>query len=239
PAAEYVMLQLYELSGGDRFLNLVQFIGFIGCIVGVSCISGALGLTARGQMFAALFCATLPGAILQASGAKNDCLLALWLVCMVLFTIRCTQKPSVSDYLLLGCSAGLALATKVTAYLFAPFLLIGFVLCARAAWARIIAAILAGIVAINGLQFLRNYDLSHSILGFDSAQGDGKYRWRNEHLGWKPAVSNMLRNTSEQLGMRSDAWNRAVYSSVIRAHGALGIDAQDPAATWPLTNYGP
>lgn len=77
PVAEYVMLQLYELSGTDRLFNLVQFIGFLGSVVGVSSIAKEFGLTPRGQMFAALFCATLPGAILQASGAKNDCLLAL------------------------------------------------------------------------------------------------------------------------------------------------------------------
>lgn len=158
---------------------------------------------------------------------------------MVLFANRCNRTRSWTDCLLAGSSAGLAFGTKATAYLFAPFLLIAILLWARAAWGRIAVAALAGTFIINGPQFLRNFDLSHSILGFDSAQGDGKYRWRNEHLGWKPLVSNVLRNTSEQLGVRNNAWNQAVYASVIGIHRGLGIDPQDSGTTWPLTTYGP
>src|SRR5207302_9532628 len=138
---------------------------------------------------------------------------ALWLVCMVYFAMRGTRTRQWSDYLFLGCSIGLALGTKATAYLFAPFLLIAGLRLPAPALIRVAAAILAAILLLNGPQFFRNFELSHSILGFDSAQGDAKYRWRNEHLGWKPTISNVLRNTSDQLGMRSDKWNQAVYTS--------------------------
>ncbi len=113
PLAEYIMLHTYVFSGGDHFINLVAWAAFLGCIVGVSAVAAALGLGSRGQAFAALFCATLPNAILQASGAKNDMLLAFWMVCVVYFAIR--RRAGFA-----ALSMGLALATKATAYLFLP-----------------------------------------------------------------------------------------------------------------------
>ena len=113
PLAEYFMLHSYILTDGDRFINLLAFAAFLGSIIGVSALAGALGLGSRGQAFAALFCATLPNGILQASGAKNDWMLTLWLIGMVYFAVR-------RDAPFTGLCAGLALATKATAYLFAP-----------------------------------------------------------------------------------------------------------------------
>ena len=229
PLAEYLMLHTYLLTGGDRLINLIAFAAYAGSIVGVSAIGGALGLNTRSQAFAALFCATLPNAILQASGAKNDFLLAFWLVCAVYFALR-------RDTLPLALSAALAIATKGTAYLFLPPLLVyAAVVLPR----RGLLWIATAVCLLNGPQYARNLRLSGSPLGFDSAQADGVYRWRNEELTWKPVVSNLLRHTSEQLGARSDGWNRSVYDAVIRVHAALGLDPESRDTTWPGARYAP
>jgi hypothetical protein len=235
PLAEYLMLHTYVLSGGDHLVNLVAFLGFLGSIVGVSAIGAATGLGSRGQAIAALFCATLPNGILQASGAKNDWLLTVWLVSMVYFAVR-------RDAPLLGLSLGLALATKGTAYLFAPPLLIAGLFVAqggRHAWRQMSAFLVGGVLLINTPQYVRNLRLSGSPLGPDSAHGDGVYRWRNEHPGWRSTVSNALRNLSEQLGARSPRWNQAVFRTVIRIHGALGLNPQDTDTTWPGAHFEP
>jgi hypothetical protein len=229
PLAEYLMLHTYVLTGGDRLINLVAFAAYAGSIAGVSAIAAAFGLGTRSQAWAALFCATLPNAILQASGAKNDFLLAFWLVCAVYFAAR-------RDAPMLALSAALALATKGTAYLFLPPVLL---YAAATLPRRQLAWIAAAVCLLNGPQYVRNLQLSGSPLGFDSAQGDGVFRWRNEHLTWKPAFSNALRHTSEQLGARSARWNQSVYLAVVRIHNALGLDPQDRDTTWPGARYAP
>ena len=232
PLNEYFMLHTYVLSGGDRFVNLITFAAFLGCIAGISALARALGMSGRGQAFAALCCATLPDLILQASGAKNDCLLALWLVCLAYFALE--------DNLPFAAAAlALALATKATAFLFAPPLLAAILLVRRLDAKRFALWCAMAILLFNGPQYVRNLQLSGSPLGFDSAQGDGFFRWRNEHPGWRSTASNLLRNTSEQLGARSARWNRAVYDTVLKMHAALGLDPQDPATTWPWARYDP
>ncbi|MGD0666990.1 MAG: hypothetical protein ABSB23_05495 [Bryobacteraceae bacterium] len=139
------------------------------------------------------------------------------------------------EALFLGIAVGLALFTKATAYLFLPWpiaaLLLPAVWRARRRAAPLAIVAMACALAVNLPHYWRNWEFSGSALGFDSAQGNGLFRWRNETFGWKQTVSNMLRHASEQLGARSNGWNQGVYNFVLAAHRDLGIDVNDPATT--------
>jgi 4-amino-4-deoxy-L-arabinose transferase-like glycosyltransferase len=236
PLAEYLMLHPYILSGGDRLTNFVQWGASVGSVIGVSAIAGEFGAKTRGQWIAALFCPTLPSGILASSGAKNDYFLPMWLVAAVYFALRLAKSAAWMDALFLGAAAGLAMNTKATAYLFLPLVILAVLRPFR--W-RPLAAALGLALCFNVPQYARNFQLSGSIMGFDSAQADGVYRWRNDRLGWKTTVSNFLRNTSEQLGARSEKWNTGVFNFINRAHRAVGIDPNDPATTWRYAQYAP
>jgi hypothetical protein len=248
PLAEYMSLQTYVLSGGDRLVNFVQWFASLASVIGVSSVArmfdqGTPGANARAQTFAAVFCATLPAGILASSGAKNDYWMAMWLVAAVYFALCFTRTGRFLDALFLGAALGLALLTKATAYLFAPWPLAAiFLLNAVGSPKRLVAGATIAVclaAAINLPQYIRNYDLSGSIMGFDSAQGDGVFRWHNESFGWKETASNMLRHVSEQLGSRSANWNQGVYDFVLEAHRRIGIDVNDPRTTWSGSTFEP
>jgi hypothetical protein len=237
PAAEYLMLHAYLLTGTDAGSNLFSFTAYIGCVLAVSCLAGLLGGNTRTQAIAAVFCATLPNAILQASGSKNDLILACFLCSAAVFAARWNETQQRTDLMFLALATGMAFGTKATAYLFCPPLLLAIV--PSRYWLRTGVAVAAGVLAINGPQYVRNLDLSGSPLGFDSAHADGVFRWRVEQFGWRPTVSNLLRNTSEQLGARSETWNQQVFRTVAGIHRSLGIDPQDPTTTWRWAEFRP
>jgi hypothetical protein len=243
PLAEYFMLHAYVLAGGDRFVNLVQWGGFMGSVMGVSLIAQALEAGRRGQVLASVFCATLPNGILQASGAKNDCLLALWLVAMTFFALRFARQPTRADAIWAGAALSLALLTKGTAYVYAPALLLGAlgpaIWCAPRRILTAAAVMAACVLALNGPQWWRNFDLSGAVLGFASADETGAFRWTDEHYSVRGTFSSALRNISQQLGARNPHWNQSVYQAVLWVDSALGIDPNDPANTWPGTTFQP
>lgn len=242
PLTEYAMLHLYLLSGGDQFVNLIQWFASAISIIAVSLAAGLFGANARGQAIAALFCATLPAGVLASSGAKNDYALAMWMIVAVCFAIRFASTSAITDALFLGAACGLAFLTKATGYIFLP-LLIGAIFLAR--WRPTRSALTAGVaaaflaLAISTPHYIRNYALSGSVLGFDSAQGDGLFRWRNESFGWRQTISNVMRNGSEQLGARSDRWNQRVYYGTLAIHKYLSIDPNDEATTWRWSKFVP
>lgn len=241
PFAEYVNLQSYVLTGGDRFFNLPQWFASLACVVAVWGTAGELGANGRGRAIAALFSATIPIGILASSGAKNDYVLAMWLATAVFFALRWRRTGALAEAAWMGLALGLALFTKATAYLFAPWILAA--ICARPVRAhprealRGLALALPIALALSTPLFVRNIGLSGSPMGSDSAQGDGYYRWRNETFGWKQTASNVLRNFADQLGMRSPAWNQWIYKTVLQLHQAIGADPNDPATTWREARY--
>ena len=247
PWAEYAMLQFHGLSGGDRFDNLVQWFSLAGSAAGVSLIAGRLGAGRRGQALAAVLCATIPEGLLEASGAKNDYVLAFWLVALVYYLLRFAQDGGLRNACGIGAALGLACLTKATAFVLAPPLIASIVVLARAAgqsksapskivWMRglAVAALLA--LGVNTPHFIRNYRLFHSVLGIPPAPS-AAFQYTNASFGARPLLSNVLRNLALDAGTPLPPVNRAMESGIIRVLGAVGENANDPRTTWDGTRF--
>jgi len=234
PFAEFAILHLQLLSGGDRFANLVQWFSFAGCIVGVSCVAELLGATRRAQILSALVAATIPMAVLQASSTQNDLVASLWLVCFAAFGLRWAGKKSLWLAVVTSLSLGLAVLTKGTAYFFAfPFVVWIIARDLRVPLWRSASTGLAlalVVLALNAGHYGRNYRLFGHPLHSREIQY-GNYRP-------SPAVvlSNMSRNVALHLMTPWPPANRAVIKTLASFHDVIGIRMDAPETTWPGTS---
>lgn len=241
PWAEYAMAHLYILGGGDRFVNLVEWFSLAGSIVGVSLIARSLGAGARGQVLAAVLCATIPEGILEASGSMNTYVLTFWLVASVYFLLRWNEEPDWFHALGAGTAIGLAVFTKGTAFLIVPCMVAA---CwwmgaprARRLFLMRLPVLALLVLAINLPQAVRNYDLTGSPLGLPFPAGGDRLRWSNGRITLAGTVSGVLRNAALHLGTPSTRVNLWTEHAISRAIRFIGEDPDDPANTWQGSVY--
>ncbi len=233
PGAEYAMLQFHLLGRGDGADNLVQWLAFLGSIVGVSYLACLFGAKPRGQVLAAAVCAAIPEGILEASGSKNDWVTALWMVAFCCYLAAFGRDRGWVNVAGMGAALGLACLTKPTAMLFAPWLVAAF-FCSWPSAARrsfLRRGVVAGalVLFINTGYFARNWASAGSP--FWRVAMD-KWKLTNDRYGAGITGSNLIRNVAVHFGTPSPGVNRAIEGLAARAIGWMGQDPNDPQSTW-------
>lgn len=238
PWAEFAIMHLQILSGGDMFANCVQWGSMVGSLMGVSLLAELLGADIRTQIISVVVAATIPMGILQGSSTQNDYVVTLWLICFATLSLRwLTARSDLSRTKNLfyatgaGASLGLALLTKGSAYIYAaPFSIwIAFLMFKRLK-ARALAyglLVATAAVLINFGHFSRNMALFHSPLYV----GPGQERVTNSVHNPPALMSNVIRNISLHMGTPSKVFNAKISQAVRRAHDILGISVDDPRTT--------
>lgn len=237
PWAEYAMMHLDVLYGGDRLVNLIEWFSMIGSIIGVSLIAEQLGASRRGQIFAAIAVATLPGVVLEASGAMNTCVGAFWIVAAVYYVLRWNERQSAIAVWAIGAAIGLAVMTKGTAWVLLPCTLlacwwIGSPAARKSLLARIPVLLLA-ILVLNGPLLVRNYRLSGSPLGFPAPMGDDPLRtYSNSRYSPSITLGNVVKNLALHLATPVGGINQRVTRLIFSTSQRFGLDLDSPASTW-------
>ncbi|NER28223.1 MAG: 4-amino-4-deoxy-L-arabinose transferase [Symploca sp. SIO1C4] len=241
PFAEFTIMHLQMLSGGDRFANLVQWFAMVGSIMGVSLIAKELKADVRGQIFAAVFCATIPMGILQGSSTQNDYVVTFWLVCLAYYVLLAVKaKNNQIPLFFIGASLGLATLTKSSAYVFAfPFMLwFGFVKLNHLRlniWKPILV-ITAIFMALNINHYLRNLDLFGSLLGTPK---NFALEYKIEVFTIPTFLSNVLKNLSlhvdivRHLGLQQFITPiTGIVAKILGIiHSIIGVELNDPRIT--------
>ncbi|MGH6858316.1 MAG: hypothetical protein ACRECP_11965 [Methylocella sp.] len=234
--AEFAMLHLYLLWGGDRLVNLVEFASLVGTTVAVSSIAATFGASRFIQIITAIIAATIPEGVLEASGAMNTYVGTFWMTTAVYFVLRWNAQPRWLDLFGLSAAAGLAALTKGTAYVFLPFVLLGCWWIGAPAARRLLVLRLpvAALVflAINVAQYSRSYRLTGSPLGFPFPDGGPRLHWMSERFSVTGTIANVIRNISLHLGTPFESLNQATFSVVTRLIRWTGEDPNDPRAIW-------
>src|SRR2546428_338996 len=242
PGAEYLMLNLVALAGNDHLVNLVQWAAFLATIVAVSFVAALLGGNRIAQVLAAILFATLPIAILEASGSKNDVVTSLWIVSLAAFVLLFRRQAGLASAVLVGLATGLALLTRPTAYVYAAPLLVWFLALAarnglRRGAAYVVVAALAALL-LNGSYYKTNIRTLGSPLGPSYEQtASGVDKYTNSLLGPRAFASNVVRNAALHLSFPVDGVNSAVERTVAKIHQILGISENDTRTTWRGTTF--
>lgn len=227
PWSEYAIMHLFMLSGGDRFVNCVQWLSMVGSCVGVSLIVKKLGGTPGNQYAAAVIAATLPLGLLEATSTQNDYALAFWCVAFLLYSLAAIESLTWPVLLLCATSLGLALLTKGTGYIILfPVILGALVMIGKRGGTKSLALkLLVGIsivLLLNAAFYLRNWSVFGSPLTTDED------RIINTSPDPGIALLSVVRSLGVHLASNFGAANDALYAASSAAHGLLGVDRNDP-----------
>lgn len=236
PMAEYLGLHLMTLSGGDAWHNLIQWVAFVLVVSTASLIARDLGADARGQVFSALAAATAPATLMQGSNAKNDVVLALWIMALAYGALRVLieGRCSLGRAAMIGSALGLALLTKGSGPIYALPLcaIIGVTLLIRRGWRCWSAGIVIGAVAaaLNAGYWARNMEVYGGPLGPPDTAGG--YQVKSQSHSPVAITSSVVRNAALHAALPSAAWNAWLESAIVRLHDGLGTDVNAPETTY-------
>ena len=232
PGAEYAVLNLYVLAGGDRPANLVAWSAALGCALGAAVITRRLGGERPAPLLAGVIVLSLPSLIVQASSTMTDLVTGFWVLCAVLEAADLRRGVGGSQPVLYASlAAGLALLTKpiAVAYL-APFALWAApaLLKRCGVWRALAAAggALALVLLLNAPFLARNLALYGTPA--DPAQSEIHLNRSVDPRVW---TSNLLRNVAINAGTPSPHVNRGIYLTVAQVHRWLGLELSDPRTT--------
>ncbi len=234
PGAEIAVLQFYVLAGSDRLANFVEWLAMLGCLTGVAAIAAQLGARPAGQMMAAVFAATLPAGIAQASSTMNDYVVAFWLVCVASEAVgMLSSPPALPGIAAISTAAGMALVTKPTSV---PYLLPFAVLTAAAIYTRLslrkalgwtLLAILL-VFMLNSGYLARNYTLYGNPIS--GSRGIAQEH-ANEMMTLPGVLSNLIRNAALHTGTPWKRVNHEMFRLVVGSHVLLHVDPNDDRTT--------
>jgi hypothetical protein len=242
PAGEYVVLNLWELSGSERLSTMVQWFAYVGCLIGVWSVAEVMGAGACGCALAALVAGTMPIAYMESVTAQNDLIGSFWMICFLWAMLRLCNTERIAglrrfNLLMCGVALGLALLTKATAYIFAAPLVLG--LCAimlrRHGWLACprLAAVLALAGLINLPMGIRDFRLSGVLVG--NAQDHLLYANAPASVG--NTISNVIRSLAFEWVIPVDDVPAKLESAARAVHLTLGLNPDDATSTFASASF--
>jgi 4-amino-4-deoxy-L-arabinose transferase-like glycosyltransferase len=237
PFAEYIILNFNILSFSDYLSNSVQFFFLIFSIFPLVLILKFFGLNRKYQILSCILLITIPEVILQASNTKNDIVVSFFILSSIYFVLKLLKEKNIIYFIFLGLSVGLGLLTKGTAYIYLvsaalPFGVFLLVQLYRTKQFFIIGySIITVLIAIviNSTHYMRNYNLSKSILGVETS------KYANEEMSPSLLASNIVKNIGLHVGPY--ALSEFSAKAIIKLHQATGVALNNPKTSYGKTVF--
>ncbi|QRN82417.1 glycosyltransferase family 39 protein [Chloroflexota bacterium] len=231
PFSEMIQLNFYLLTGNDVMSFYNQWQSLVLALVAVSAAAGQFGAKKNGQWISAIFILTMPIVVLQASGAKNDLVLAFIFSAVAYYIIKATHENlGVWDKISLSIAVGLGLLTKGNFPFFVLPVLIWLLIIfiKKKNWKDILVFIGIGILAVGSLnagQWLRNFNAFGDPLNSSAADFT-----LNQRFGLDVVISNLSRNIVTQM-ISIGFVNEIMMKALTTIHNMMGISVFDQTIT--------
>jgi hypothetical protein len=238
PGAEYLLLQVRLLTGGDALYNLLQLGAGLACALLASRVAGQFGGSVRAQLLTAFVVGTTPMVALESTSTQTDLVVAAWVAALATLVLdELGRRTRVRDAVLLGAATGLILLTKATGALAAAPLLalwLGFQIRRAVPRALSCGAVVAALaVVVAGPYFARAYAEYHNPLG-PPIERDQIAMQRHD----PPAVLvNALRIGQTVLQTPVGRVDDAAASGIDHVARALHVDPNDPKITFSQSTF--
>jgi hypothetical protein len=165
PNAEIGSAFVLGVTRQEELVGFVQFFAALACAAAIFALARRLGLGRAEAGFGSLLFLTLPIVILQSSGAKNDLVLASFLLAAAVFLLRDRRR----DITLASLATALAVGTKFTAGYGVLVLLAVLAAAGPARRAARIIGLALGVLAGSYWYAVNAIETGH-LLGDQSAQ---------------------------------------------------------------------
>jgi hypothetical protein len=248
PGAEYLLLHLRLLTGGDTFYNLLQWGAGVACLLIASRVAAQLGGRRRAQLITAFVVGTTPMVTLQATSTQTDLVVATWTACAATLALDgLRRRAGVDSVLALGAATGLTAVTKSSGLFgVAPLLMLWGIaqlrlavtgLGSRRSW---VARTVAASVVILAVALLFVGPFIARITGdFGHPLGPPRLRESIPMQRHDPSsiLINGLRIAHTALDTPVAPVRHATAAAIEGLADLLGVDAQDRATTFGRTTF--
>lgn len=240
PLAEMLSAHSFFFTGGDRLVNFVQFSAYGAAAAAAYAVTREAHVPRLAALAGAQLVLSLPIAVLQASGPKNDLVLCANLAAAGFCFVRAWRCDSIGWWGAGALALGLSVLTKSTGLLFGPVVA---ALAVAAAWRRSgwrcavarAALVLTAVFFVAGPHHLRNLRLFGDPLG--EPLGVVGLATTNARHDAGVLLSNLTRNAALHFATPWPAWNRRVEQAVAALHDRFQLALDDPATTWPVGRF--
>jgi hypothetical protein len=238
PGAEYLLLHLRLLTGGDALYHLPQWAAGIGCMLAASRIAAQLGGSPRAQLITAFLVGTTPMVVMQSTSTQNDLVVAAWTACVATLALDgWSRRATVGAVLLLGAAAGLTAVSKASGLLAVGPLLVLWAaaqlrLAGNARRAAGVVAASAGVVLVAGA--LVGPFVARTYAEFGHPLGPPRLRESVPAQRHDPAavLVNGLRIAHTAWDTPIAPLRRLTAGAIVALADRLGVDPQDRAITF-------
>lgn len=237
PLSELLGLNLYILSGTDRWHSLVQWFGLLGALAALGRVIELVGGSRRAQLAGCVFFASVPTVFFEASNTKNDILVAFFLLTVAWSLARAVlaRRLGLEHAVIAGVGCGLALLTKGTAIAYLSVLAGAFLVVVILARVKLPLVSISVGVALVALLAAPHYLPQMTQIAASESGKSSNHANATIHPAAGGAV--LAQNLALQLALPDSRWNERVAQVATYVSERLGFPPNDPRITFMETQF--